>query len=49
MTKNIEFDGKTLKYEWSDDFFEQKGKGASREVIEQFLKDMGWEIIGNHR
>lgn len=45
MFKNVKFDGKVLEYEWSDNFFEQKGKGESKEVIEKFLKDSGWKIL----
>ncbi|NCC71532.1 hypothetical protein EOM09_08220 [bacterium] len=45
MFKNIKFNGKILEYEWSDDFFEKKGKGSSKEVIIKFLKDSGWKIL----
>ena len=34
-----------MYFEWSDDYFEQKGKGRTKVEIEKFLKDSGFKII----
>ena len=45
LEKNYRREGNTAYYEWSDEYFEQKGKGCSKKVIEKFLKDSGYKII----
>ncbi len=45
LEKNYRREGNIAYYEWSDEYFEQKGKGCSKKVIEKFLKDSGYKII----
>lgn len=45
LEKNFRREGNIVYYEWSDEYFEKKGKGCSRKVIEKFLKDSGFKII----
>lgn len=45
LEKNFRREGNIVYYEWSDEYFEKKGKGCSRKVIEKFLKDLGFKII----
>ena len=45
LEKNFRREGNVVYYEWSDEYFEKKGKGCSRKVIEKFLKDSGFKII----
>lgn len=45
LEKNYRREGNIVYYEWSDEYFEQKGKGCSKKVIEKFLKDLGFKII----
>ena len=45
LEKNFRREGNIVYYEWSDEYFEQKGKGCSKKVIEKFLKDSGYKII----
>jgi len=42
--KNVKREGNILSFEWSDEFFEQKGKGSSKEEIKKFLKLMRFKI-----
>ena len=42
--KNVVLDGNKKKFEWSDEYFLQKGKGCSKEEIKSFLKQMGYKI-----
>lgn len=44
LHKNVQINGNILSYEWSDDYFEQKGKGCSKEEIRIFLKKKGYKI-----
>ena len=44
LKKNVQINGKVLSYEWSDDYFEQKGKGCSKKEITIFLKEQGYKI-----
>lgn len=37
-------EGNIVKYEWSDEYFEVKGKGKSKEEITAFLKEQGFKI-----
>ena len=45
LEKNFRREGNVVYYEWSDEYFEKKGKGCSRKVIEKFLKELGFKII----
>ena len=36
LEKNFRREGNVVYYEWSDEYFEKKGKGCSRKVIEKF-------------
>lgn len=45
LEKNFRREGNIVYYEWSDEYFEKKGKGCSRKVIEKFLKELGFKII----
>lgn len=47
LTKNHKRKGNILTYEWSDFYFEQKGKGCSKQEIKQFLKKQGYKIKKN--
>ena len=44
QTKNLVREGNKLRYEWADEFFEQKGKGCSKEEIKMWLKSGGYQI-----
>jgi len=44
LEKNVIYDGNIKKYEWSDDYFLQKGKGCSKEEVKIFLKKSGFKI-----
>ena len=44
LVKNVSYEEGKTKYEWSDEYFEQKGKGCSKEEIKAFLKKMGYKI-----
>lgn len=46
LTKNIQRDGNVVRYEWSDEYFEEKGKGCSKEEIKKFLKALKYKIKG---
>lgn len=43
-TKNLKVSGNTLTYEWDDEFFEQKGKGATPYQIKKYLKDSKYKV-----
>ena len=45
LVKNVRYEGNKKYYEWSDEYFEQKGKGCSKAEIEEFLKALGYTII----
>lgn len=44
QTKNVVREGNKLMHEWTDDFFEEKGKGCSKKEIKRWLKFMGYKI-----
>jgi len=44
LCKNIERNGNTIKYEWNDNYFEQKGRGCTKEEIKDFLKSQKYKI-----
>lgn len=44
LVKNVSYDGNKVRYEWSDEYFEEKGKGCSKEEIKAFLKELGYKI-----
>lgn len=44
LKKNTKRNGNIVSYEWSDEYFENKGKGQSKEEIKQFLKKMKYKI-----
>ena len=43
QTKNVIKEENKLRYEWTDNFFEQKGKGCSKEEIKIWLKSQGYK------
>lgn len=45
IIKNIKRNGNILSYEWSDEYFEQMGKGCSKSEIKLLLKMLGFKII----
>ena len=45
LEKNVKYEGNRKYYEWSDKYFEQKGKGCSKPEIEEFMKALGFKII----
>ena len=45
LVKNVRYEGNKKYYEWSDEYFEEKGKGCSKAEIEDFLRDLGYTII----
>ena len=45
LEKNVKYEGNRKYYEWSDEYFEQKGKGCSKPEIEEFMKALGFKII----
>ena len=45
LEKNVKYEGNKKYYEWSDEYFEQKGKGCSKSEIKEFLKALGFKII----
>ena len=44
LVKNVSYEGNKVRYEWSDEYFEEKGKGCSKEEIKVFLKELGYKI-----
>lgn len=44
LVKNVTYGGNKVRYEWSDEYFEEKGKGCSKEEIKAFLKELGYKI-----
>ena len=44
LRKNIKRGENILKYEWSDDYFLQKGKGCTKDEVERFLKKQKFKI-----
>jgi len=44
LTKNVKREKNIISYEWSDEYFEEKGKGCSKEEIKQFLKAQKYKI-----
>ena len=44
LVKNVSYEGNKVRYEWSDEYFEEKGKGCSKEEIKAFLKESGYKI-----
>ena len=44
LIKNIQRDGNIVRYEWSDEYFQEKGKGCSKEEIKKFLKSLRYKI-----
>lgn len=45
LVKNVRYEGNKKYYEWSDEYFEEKGKGCSKAEIEDFLRGQGYTII----
>lgn len=45
--KNIKKNGNVLQFEWSDEYFVEKGKGCSKEQIKQLLKASRYKIKNN--
>lgn len=44
LVKNVTYGGNKVRYEWSDEYFEEKGKGCSKEETKAFLKELGYKI-----
>lgn len=42
--KNMKCAGNIITFEWSDEFFKQKGKGSTPYEIEKFLKNQKYKV-----